>query len=182
MGFRIVVVFGLTVLLQLSCSEDAKDEIAYTASETPDEIVVDFLMQESDSGLMRWELTSPKARKYNTKKIIIMDKPTIRFYDDGGELQTTLTSDIGELRENSRDMLAVGNVVVVSVGGDVLETDSLLWVENKEKIISNSFVKLTRGNDIITGVGLDCDYNLSSVNILKDVKATIVDEKGDMDE
>jgi len=180
----LVVLLAMAALavLPFACSDEPEDDFGYTMHGAPDEIVVDFLMQESDSGLVRWQLTAPKASKYNAKKLILMEKPTIRFYDDIGDLQTTLNSDNGEYREDTRDMLAIGNVIVVSVEGDVLETDSLLWVEKEEKIVSDSFVKLTRGNDIITGIGLECDYNLTSVNIQRDVKATIVDEKGKRNE
>ena len=64
----------------------------------------------------------------------------------------------------------------------MLETDSLLWLNARDKIISNCFVKLTRGNDVWTGIGLECDQDLSSVVIKKDVQAEIIDEKGDNDE
>jgi len=106
-----------------------------------------------------------------------MEKPRIDFYDELGNLQTTLTSDKGEYFETSRDMLAYGNVVVVSVEGDVLETDSLRYVNVEDQIVSDSRVKITRGRSVTTGIGLRCDHKLNSVEILRDVEARIVDDE-----
>ena len=99
------------------------------------------------------------------------------FFDEFGNLQTTMNSDKGEYFQTSRDMLAYGNVVVVSVEGDVLETDSLRYVNADDRIVSDGYVKMTRGKSITTGIGLRCDHKLNSVQILRDVQAIIVDEQ-----
>jgi LPS export ABC transporter protein LptC len=129
-----------------------------------------------------WKLTAPRAYRYNARKVFVMDDPRVEFFDDAGMLQTTLTSKNGEYFQDSRDMLAYGDVLVVSVEGDVLETDSLRYLNAEDKIVSDSHVKLTRGNDVITGVGLECDHNLSSVDVKKNVKATIIDDEGTIDD
>ena len=175
----IVVILGALVV---GCSEESGEDTTFQPGEMPDEVFTDFVTQESDSGLVKWKLTAPRASKYKKRKTIVLEKPLIKFYDEAGQLQTTLESDSGQYYEDSHDMLAFGNVVVESTEGDVLETDSLMWVNSDDKIISNSFVKLTRGRDVVTGIGLECDHNLSSVNIKRNVKATIHDEAGEMRE
>jgi LPS export ABC transporter protein LptC len=172
---------SVVLLVLASCSRKASEDVSPASEGAPDEVFSEFVTQESDSGKVKWRLTAPEASKFNEKKLITLEKPVIRFYDDKGELETTLTSEKGKFFEDSQDMLAFGNVVVKSVSGDVLETDSLFWINAQGKIISNSFVKLTKGNDVITGVGLECDYNLSAVNIKKNVSAKIIDEKGEVD-
>jgi hypothetical protein len=47
--------------------------------------------------------------------------------------------------------------------------------------VSDSFVKLTRGKDVLTGIGLECDHTLESVDIKKDVRAVILEENGKFD-
>lgn len=168
----------LSLLLAVSCNNEKSQDLPSLEQGTPDEIFTDFTTQESDSGLVKWRLAAPKASKFTAKNLILLETPTIFFFDADGALQTTLNSKHGELYQDSRDMLAYGDVVVVSETGDVLEADSLYWRDADEKIVSNTFVKLRRGNDILTGIGLECDYNLSAVNIKKNVQATIVDEKG----
>jgi LPS export ABC transporter protein LptC len=170
---------SLSVVLLLSaCNEEVPENVTgeQTPVRSPDEVFTDFVTLESDSGLVQWRLTAPKARRYSQEKIIMLDNPVIDFFDKQGTKRTTLISDAGEYSEETRDMLAYGNVVVESAEGDVLETDSLFWNSEQDKILSNSFVKLTRGRDVLTGYGMECDPNLNSVDIKRDVKATIVDK------
>lgn len=169
------VVFFLVVFV-LACEDDGAKQLADRSSEVPDEIISDFTTEESDSGLVKWRLSAPTANKFNSRKIFLMDKPKIEFYDELGALQTTLTAENGEYSQETRDMLAYGNVVVVSVAGDVLETDSLRYLNEVDKIVSDSPVKLTRANGIYTGVGLECDHSLSSVDIKNNFEATIIDD------
>jgi LPS export ABC transporter protein LptC len=163
--------------LVVGCSGESSQQGTPDNSEVPDEVVTDFTTAETDSGRVAWTLTAPNAYRYNERNIFLMDDPKIEFFDKFGNLQTTLTSDKGEYFQTSRDMLAYGNVIVVSVEGDVLETDSLRYVNADDRIVSDSRVKITRGRNVTTGVGLRCDHNLNSVEILRDVQAVIIDDE-----
>lgn len=174
---KVLFVLAASLLLAGGCGDDSPEVGTADNSKVPDEVVVDFTTAESDSGRVAWTLTAPEAFKFDSRKVFLMDKPRIEFYDEFGNLQTTLTSDKGEYFESSRDMLAYGNVVVLSVDGDVLETDSLRYVNVEDQIVSDSRVKITRGRSVTTGVGLRCDHKLNSVEILRDVEAIIVDDE-----
>ncbi|UCH83111.1 MAG: LPS export ABC transporter periplasmic protein LptC [Candidatus Latescibacterota bacterium] len=175
-----VTVVVLVAFFALGCADEPTQDITFDKNSAPDEVFADFVTQESDSGMAQWRLTAPHAKRYKDKKLIVLEKPTIEFYDENGAVRTTLDSDNGEYYEDRRDLLAYGNVVVKSVDGDVLETDSLLWDNKKGKILSHSFVKLTRGRDVITGYGMECNDDLNSVDIKRDVKATVIDEDGEI--
>jgi len=173
----------VVAVLVSSCSEEPTREVAVEGrAQIADEVFTDFVTQESDSGNTQWKLTAPKANRFREKKTIFLDNPRIEFFDKMGNLKTTLISDSGEYSEESRDMLAFGNVVVETVDGDVLETDSLLWVHTRDRIVTDAFVTLTRGRDVITGYGLECDPKLDLVDIKHDVKAMIVDDEGNLEE
>jgi len=147
----------------------------------PDETVTEFVTQETDSGRVKWKLAAPRALRYNAKNVFVMDSPTIEFYDEMGNLQTTLVAKNGEYSLATHDMLAYGDVVATTIKGEILETDSLRYLNERDKIVSDSFVKLTRGGDVVTGIGLECDHTLDSVDIKKDVRARIVEEDGKLE-
>jgi hypothetical protein len=42
-------------------------------------------------------------------------------------------------------------------------------------------VRLKRGRDVITGYGLECKEDLGTVDIKRDVKATVVGEEGEIE-
>lgn len=179
---RVAVFALLAAVFFVACANDAPDDVVLEGgdSELPSEVFEDFVTQETDSGLVKWRLTAPRARRFNKRGLLKLERPTIEFFDANGKPKTKLVSDAGEYIEEDRNMLAYGNVVIHTVEGDVLETDSLLFVRARNKIVSNSHVKLTRENDIVTGVGLECDPDLTSVNILSDVQARIIDDEGEI--
>jgi LPS export ABC transporter protein LptC len=171
-------VASLCVAVALGCSEKGAKDAPVQGSLLPDETVTEFVTQETDSGRVQWKLAAPRALRYNEKNVFVMDNPRIEFFDDMGNLQTTLTAKNGEYSLLTHDMLAYGDVVATSTKGEVLETDSLRYLNERDKIVSDSFVKLTRGKDVITGIGMECDHTLDSVDIKRNMRARIVEEDG----
>jgi len=175
---RRATALALLALMVAACSGKDQEKAVAQDPAVPDETVTEFATQESDSGRVQWTLKAPHADRFNARNVFVMNDPRIEFYDKLGNLQTTLTADKGEYLLDSHDMLAYGNVVAVSFKGEVLETDSLRYLNAADKIVSDSFVKLTRGNDVVTGIGLECDHTLDSVVIKKDVHAVVKEEDG----
>jgi len=118
------------------------------------------------------------ARIYNARKLLVTDSPRIDFFDAQGLPASVLTSNKGEYNKVTHDLTALGNVVITSQEGFVLETESLVWVEKLGRIHSEDFVKFTRGSDVLTGYGLRGDPGLKNVEIQRDVKAYLRDDEG----
>lgn len=162
----------------VSCQGGDKDKGSIAVADVPDQEFSDFTTLESDSALVRWILKSPVARVYNARRLLVTDDPRIDFFDESGQLSSILTSDKGEYNQVTHDLTALGHVVVKSVEGYVLETESLVWVEKLGEIHSEDFVKFTRGTDVLTGYGLRGDPGLRNVEIKRDVKAYLRDQNG----
>jgi LPS export ABC transporter protein LptC len=162
----------------LSCQGKDKDKSSIATADVPDQEFSDFTTVESDSALVRWILKSPVARVYSARKLLVTDNPRIEFFDKLGQLASILTSDKGEYNQVTHDLTALGHVVVTSVEGYVLETESLVWVEKLGEIHSEDFVKFTKSADVLTGYGLRGDPGLKDVEILRDVKAYLRDDNG----
>jgi LPS export ABC transporter protein LptC len=176
---------GALILLALclaaaavSCQGRDGDKGSIATADVPDQEFSDFTTVESDSALVRWILKSPVARVYNARRLLVTDVPRIEFFDEFGQLASILTSDKGEYNQVTHDLTALGHVVITSVEGYVLETESLVWVEKLGEIHSEDFVKFTRGADILTGYGLRGDPGLRDVEIKRNVKAYLRDEGG----
>jgi LPS export ABC transporter protein LptC len=172
----------LAVSLLLSC--DGVDEgggNVYT-EDVPDQEFSDFTTVESDSGIVKWVLSAPVARVYNASKLLVTDDPRIEFYNEDGTLASVLLAKKGEYNQVTHDLTALGDVVVTSSEGYMLETESLVWVEKLEEIHTEDFVRFIKGEDILTGYGFRSDPNLKNVEIMKDVKAYIRDDEGFVEE
>ncbi|MBX3102172.1 MAG: LPS export ABC transporter periplasmic protein LptC [Bacteroidetes bacterium] len=91
----------------------------------------------------------------------------IIFYDIKGAQQSSLTAERGRLDESKGMAEALGNVVVTTVEGDVLETERLVWEQRKNRIYTNEFVKITRPGEIILADSLETDASFSFYKIYK---------------
>ncbi|MGB3092854.1 MAG: LPS export ABC transporter periplasmic protein LptC, partial [Candidatus Zixiibacteriota bacterium] len=68
---------------------------------------------------------------------------------------------------------ALGNVVVTTQQGVKLTTESLRWDPQTARIVTDDFVTITKGQDVITGYGLEADQELKHFVIKKKVKGEI---------
>jgi LPS export ABC transporter protein LptC len=161
-----------------SCQKSGQPEGSIGTADVPDQEFSDFTTVESDSGLVRWVLKAPVARMYSARKLMAADDPRIEFFDTQGKRTSVLTAKRGEYNQVTHDLTALGNVVVTSEEGYILETESLVWVEKVGKMHSEDFVKFIRGRDVLTGYGLVSDPDLKHVEILRDVKAYLRDSEG----
>ncbi|MBI4553117.1 MAG: LPS export ABC transporter periplasmic protein LptC [Candidatus Latescibacteria bacterium] len=94
----------------------------------------------------------------------------IEFYDQDGQRTSTLTADRGTIDEQTRTMSAIGHVVVTNTRGGTLETDSLQWVENLNRIRTDAPVRISTDKDVITGIGFEADPNLERWEITRNVQ------------
>ncbi len=107
--------------------------------------------------------------KYAEKKEVILEgNVDADFFSIEEEHMSNLKSERAFVYEKTDNLLAIGNVVVVSDSGVTLFTDSLYWDNKLEKITSNDTVMLTtETNDTLYGVGFESDVDLNHWKILK---------------
>ncbi|NOZ46611.1 MAG: LPS export ABC transporter periplasmic protein LptC, partial [Chlorobi bacterium] len=58
------------------------------------------------------------------------------------------------------------DVVAVGKDGNILNTELLYWYEDKEKIYTDNFVKVTEGESILYGNGLVSNQDFTDYKIL----------------
>ncbi len=115
---------------------------------------------------------------YQADQETILDEGlTVRFFDENGNLSSTLTAERGRIFESSRNMTVHGNVLVVSSDHGRLETDTQSWVEQENRIMTGAAVRLSTARDVVTGEGFEADPNLEEWRILRDVKGRF--DRGD---
>ncbi|UCF04788.1 MAG: LPS export ABC transporter periplasmic protein LptC [bacterium] len=173
-----VFALALLTLLFAACGSGEKSDRSISASDLPDQEFIDFETAESDSGFTKWVLRAPVARVYNARKLLVTDQPEVEFYNEKGEIASVLTADKGEYNDVTKDLTALGNVVVTSQEGYKLETESLVWIDETGEIHTEDFVRFTKENDILTGYGFESDPELKGWEIKRDVRAYLKDEEG----
>ena len=136
---------------------------------------VEFLY--SDSARVKSKLKAPIIDHFLGKKPYYeMPKGMdILFFDRHGKEQSKLTANYGigyEIDNRMNTMEAKGNVVVVNLKGDRLNTEHLTWNSLTKKVYTDEFVKITTKDEVIWGNGLEANEDFSEYEI-KHVKGTI---------
>src|SRR3972149_6545925 len=105
----------------------------------------------SDSAIVKVKVTAPQLDRYMGKDPYIELPKGIKllFYDEDLDIASQLTSDYAVRYENDGRMEAKGNVVLINEQGEKLNTEHLIWDEEKELIYSAEFVKITTADEII---------------------------------
>lgn len=103
---------------------------------------------------------------YNKKnETVLKDSIHVDFYNQEGNHNSVLTADEGVVYDQTNNMVARGNVVVVSDSGIVLETKELKWDNQRQKIISDVPVIFTSEKEKLQGDSFISDPDLKNYEI-----------------
>jgi LPS export ABC transporter protein LptC len=82
------------------------------------------------------------------------------------------------MNQQRRDMVARGNVVLQTTEGTRMSTEELQFLNQKQRIVSDRFVRVERAGDVLTGVGFESDPDLHHFEFKTRVKATVRTRSG----
>jgi len=142
----------------------------------PDQEARDFTLTETSEGKKNWTLWASYAAMYNDRNLVDARSIRIEFFDSKGMRYSTLVANQGLVDQRTNNLEAVGKVRLVTETGVRMETDSLRWINNAQKIVSDAFVRVTRKQDVVTGYGFESDANLDHFHLKREVRAEVRDE------
>lgn len=176
--FAIPLFFALLFSIFFSCQNNAEEIDAITAKDSifPTESGKKIELLYTDSGFVRVRLTSPVMNSYSYKvKERYTEMPKglfLEFFDDSNKVKTTLKANYGVRYEETKKTEVRYKVEVVNANGEVLNTEQLFWDEQKRKIYTDAFVKITTKKEILTGTGLEAEEDFSEYEI-KNISGSI---------
>ena len=104
---------------------------------------------------------------------MLRDSVEVRIFKRGSrQIDSELNADYVMVFESKEKLEAREKVVVNSSSGERLETEELTWLQEEQKLFSNSFVKFSTADEIIFGNGFEAREDLSDYTI-KDVTGRI---------
>jgi len=141
----------------------------------PDQEARDFTLTESSEGRKNWTLWASYAAMYNDRNLIDARTVRIEFYDSKGARNSTLLADQGLVDQRTNDLEAQGHVRITTESGVRMETDSLRWMNGRQKIVTDAFVRVTRKHDVVSGYGFESDPSLEHFHLAREVQAEVRD-------
>jgi LPS export ABC transporter protein LptC len=157
------------IIFTSACSTQHEDEnTPAVQTDFPDQESWNATILITKDGKIVGHLKAGHIEKYEKKQITLMDENIkVDFYNNEGVHTSVLTSEGGKVLDQTQDMFAYGNVVVISDSGMTLYTDTLKWDNNNQKIISEIPIKITtEEGDTLYGDSFISDPNLKNREII----------------
>jgi len=154
----VVLSLGATMLI-LSCSSKVASDLPtdlISVKKPPTIEATDFQTFYTDSGVVRYFLKTPRLLKYEQEKEPYTEFPEgfhLQQFDANKKIISELSANYGKNFEIEQKWLATGNVVMVNNKGDTLRSEELIYLIKEEKIYTDKFVSIKKGDDIINGSG-----------------------------
>ena len=175
-----ISLFLITLISFISCENDIAVVNSITGEaekRLPDQSNKNAEFLYSDSAIVRAKLTTPQLDHYAGKKpyFELPKGMNVIFYTIEKKEETKLTANYGIGYDNGNGlekMEAKGDVIVINVKGEKLNTEHLTWNAITKKIYTDDFVKITTKDQVIWGVGMEADQDFSDYQI-KNVKGEI---------
>ena len=146
----VTVVIGVLIVKGHRASAP-REEIASTQADQ--EIREIHIQEDAKGGGHRWRLDAERAETFPGTGKTLLRKVTIGVDEPGRRWK--VTSDEGDLVQDTRDVELRGNVVLVSSEGLRVETTVLKWLNAEGKVWTEQPVTIYRSGGVVKGTGLD---------------------------
>lgn len=166
-AFIILIFFSLIIT---SCKNDINrvNEITYRDTfpiETANNVEIIY----SDSAKIVAKLNAPVINRYigPNAHVELPKGLKLVFYDSVMNVKTSLSAKYAVKYNNTAVWEAHNDVIVTNEKGERLNTERLIWDERKRIIYSNSFVKITKPDEVLIGEGMEADESFDKWTIKK---------------
>ena len=162
-------IFFSFLLFLFSCTKTAKtDDIIQVRDNAPAMSAKNIDVLFSDSGKIQARLTSPLMNRY-TGENPYLEFPNgfkVFMFDSVQHVTSTISGNRGVRKEYAHTMEAWGNVVVRNEKkNEQLNTEHLIWDENKHRIWTDVKVKITRPDNILNGTSMESNESFTQYSI-----------------
>ena len=172
-------VAGSAALVFAGCSDtDTPPESAGRDSGVEREIR-GFQLSETQAGRLIWELHADTAWRIPKDTQVHLEEVEVRFFDQDGRLDSRLTSRRGLVDEATGTMTAKEDVRLISVNQDTLTTQELVYLKDEDLVRGPGAVRLAKPDRVVTGFEFEAKPDLTTYEIHRDVRITLVGDRRD---
>lgn len=154
---RMATLLNLMLLLT-SCTSKVSDIPIdlIAAKKIPTVEASNFETYYTDSNVVRYYLKTPKLLIFNREKSPYKEFPEgfhMQQFGPDKKILSELSGNYGKNFELEQKWIASGNVIMVNNKGDTLRTEELTYLIKEDRIFSEKFVNIKKGDQDITGTG-----------------------------
>jgi LPS export ABC transporter protein LptC len=174
-------ILGCAFLLVFSACENdiaVVQRISYEA-DSPTESTKNLVLTYAEAGYARVEIHAALAETYRGKSQITKIKDSLRvyFFNEKGDIVSTLSALYGEINYNSGELMVKDSVRLYNhKKKQTLETEALFWNQKDSSIYSKSSVIVRSPKGKVFGEGIKTKQDFSSYVLLKPVGSWQIDK------
>ena len=147
-----------------SCKGKLAEAESLNIDETPVQTVDNMFIVQTKNSEIQMRAEAPRMEKYENDSLSYELFPKGFFvygYDETGKLETEIVADNArhlKYDDGREKWEAFGNVVVKNlINQEVMETDTLYWVQENERMFTHCYVRLYSPDGFIQGYGMEAD-------------------------
>lgn len=153
-------------ILLFSCENDLADVNQFIPKDTTSqEIAENTSMLYSDSAIVRVKVDAAKLIRHLDAQSPWWEYPEgmyVEFYNDRGTKNGQITANYGLRYEQKNQVILQDSVVWLSTNGEKLESEELIWDDQKHIVYSDKWVKITQpGKDIVYSYGFEANEDFT---------------------
>ncbi len=157
--------FAVLLLLLTACKNDlaAVQEIV-DQDRLAIESAREVRMLYSDSAVVRVRIAGPLMLRHVNLKEPYQEFPEgvdVDFFDAFQRVQSELTAKYAIRYEGKNEITVRDSVVWESANGERLETEELVWDDQKHIVFSDRFVKITKPGEVLYGYGFEANEDFT---------------------
>jgi len=150
----VTVVVGVLIVRGHRASAPRQEVVSSQADQDLKEI---HIQEDAKGGAYRWSLDAERAESFPGTRKTLLRKVTIGVEEAGRRWK--VTSDEGDLAQETRDVELRGRVVLVSSEGLRVETTVLRWSNADGRTWTDQPVTIYKGGGVVKGTGLEVRPN-----------------------
>ena len=161
---RLIATALAVAFVVYSCKGKLGEAVSLVIEETPVQTVRDMFIVQSENGQMQMRAVADLMEKYERDTLsyeLFPEGFAVYGYTDDGLLETEIVADNArhvKYTDGRETWEAFGNVVVKNlIKQEVMETDTLYWDQENEKIYTHCYVKMYSPDGFMQGYGMESD-------------------------
>jgi len=147
-----------------SCKGKLAEAESISLSETPVQKVDDMFIVQTENSIMKVRAEAPLMERYERDTLsyeLFPEGIAVYGYTEDGRLETEIVADNArhlKYKDGRESWEAFGNVVVKNlINQEIMETDTLYWDQENEKIYTHCYVRMYSPDGFMQGYGMESD-------------------------
>lgn len=161
---------GVLFVLAGGCGEKIKPSVlpGLDSKTLPQQESWNSTVVLSDSGRVEARIKAGYIQKFDGPQETMMSHGvTVYFYNDSGKQTSVMTARQGKVNEQTYNLEAQGDVLVVSDDSTHLRSEKLYWDNKRHLIYTEEYVYVTSPCEKLQGRGFESDQRLRNYRIFK---------------